>query len=701
MKSALRVIAAIVVLVLAYLIATFAVGRVMVSETKRFAEELAQRDGVVVHRLDYEAGLFNGVLRYDLEYQVLPGSLLAELTTEVPRLNGQMEMRHGPWVGDGFALAAGDGAVAVPEYLRGMLPELAPSAVLLDTRLRAGFDRTSRFEFEGMDYAGKVVSPGEPDGTLKLAGTEGWVEFDAELSVLRFDVNIGEWRLSAPEPDPVDVVVDQLTARADLERVGNDWVGDMEMGFREVATGDGEADMRFGKFALRADAAMRPSAAEGQRVGLRMEFDLASAAVQGRGNWNGKLSSGTLSGEADIVEEWPQVWTGRSEMVLNDVQFGEPDALIGVTSIRIDADGARKGEVYDQTSVLTLGPMSFKQSKLSGGEVVLTLQGIDGQALSDVTLLQGSDDPRAMAVLQEAARAIMAGQPRIAIDRAGLNVLKDNDVSAHAAFSFNGEPGVDPTDANAWIERSALKAGLSARLDAVQELIRLVTEAEAVAQAPSGVAPNADEITRQANARYFDFVSALRQSPYVVLTADALQTEVAYAGGKLTINGVESDPLALFGLAASIALPSLGGDDDEGASLVPDISAPAQFARLSLTSGFTPAPRTIDLVAGGGDLADGMLGPDCIGYIDATRPDVMFDYAGGEAGLALSATSEGDTALIVHGPDGSWHCNDDRDMDTLDPEVRFPAPAAGTYRIWVANLDPEQVEAELSIEEVR
>lgn len=109
---------------------------------------------------------------------------------------------------------------------------------------------------------------------------------------------------------------------------------------------------------------------------------------------------------------------------------------------------------------------------------------------------------------------------------------------------------------------------------------------------------------------------------------------------------------------------------------------------LSVSSGFSDDPRTIPVQAGG-DLDGSRNTSDmCWGYV-SEAPDVWLDYDAGNAfDLYLSMESEADTTLIVQGPDGAWHCDDDTAED-LNPGIRLQNPLAGRYAIWAGTFSSE------------
>jgi serine protease Do len=122
------------------------------------------------------------------------------------------------------------------------------------------------------------------------------------------------------------------------------------------------------------------------------------------------------------------------------------------------------------------------------------------------------------------------------------------------------------------------------------------------------------------------------------------------------------------------------------------------FQTLTLSSGFSDDPRTVDVSAGGAASADG-LGSGCSGSV-GTRPDVRLHYdAGTTFPLNIYVISqEGDLTLVIRRPDGSYICNDD--YEGLDPAVLIDTPAAGQYDIWVGVYGSGTGEGTLYISEL-
>lgn len=142
-------------------------------------------------------------------------------------------------------------------------------------------------------------------------------------------------------------------------------------------------------------------------------------------------------------------------------------------------------------------------------------------------------------------------------------------------------------------------------------------------------------------------------------------------------------------LTAAAALPAAAQD----------FNARPNYGEVTLRTGFTPDPRTVQLRAGG-DLNAQNLSGSCRGFI-TNAPDVRLNFTGGNLPLILSVAAGSDTTLVVNAPDGSYYCDDDGGVNGLNPAVRFNNPQSGRYEIWVGTYASGQTQpARLHISEV-
>lgn len=121
-----------------------------------------------------------------------------------------------------------------------------------------------------------------------------------------------------------------------------------------------------------------------------------------------------------------------------------------------------------------------------------------------------------------------------------------------------------------------------------------------------------------------------------------------------------------------------------------DPSGEPTYGSITLESGFAPDPFIISAVSGGSlDAASLDLGGACVGFI-ADVPDFRVQWNGDSALLRFYFASDGDTTLVVSGPDGIV-CNDDADdgFQMLNPLVELASPAAGEYNVWIGSYDQD------------
>lgn len=139
-------------------------------------------------------------------------------------------------------------------------------------------------------------------------------------------------------------------------------------------------------------------------------------------------------------------------------------------------------------------------------------------------------------------------------------------------------------------------------------------------------------------------------------------------------------------------------------ALAPVTAAQAQdwrgtpvYGQVSLSAGFVPDPHVIELTAGGGRDAGNLAGGRCTGNI-GQNPDFVLRYTAADQQLYIRANSDEDTTIVVRDPAGSWACDDD--TNGVNPEVKFPRPASGTYHIWVGTFGDNTASARLEISEL-
>lgn len=129
-------------------------------------------------------------------------------------------------------------------------------------------------------------------------------------------------------------------------------------------------------------------------------------------------------------------------------------------------------------------------------------------------------------------------------------------------------------------------------------------------------------------------------------------------------------------LASAIAAALMAAATSAAAQ---DPGAAATSGGTRVRAGFTPDPIRVSIYSGG-SIDASRLGGACVGMI-ASAPDYEFTYTAGSFPLSFGVVSNGDTSLVINGPDGRWYCNDD--AQGLNPILTWGRPQSGSYDVWV------------------
>jgi hypothetical protein len=115
----------------------------------------------------------------------------------------------------------------------------------------------------------------------------------------------------------------------------------------------------------------------------------------------------------------------------------------------------------------------------------------------------------------------------------------------------------------------------------------------------------------------------------------------------------------------------------------PASDAPTALVSVRPPAGFTLDPFFVSL-QGGGRVDAAILDKSCTGFVP-TVPSVAFEHQGDADLLRMFFYSDGDPVLVVQEPDGSFLCNDNTNLQVLDPTVHIAAPTKGRYTVWVGS----------------
>lgn len=156
--------------------------------------------------------------------------------------------------------------------------------------------------------------------------------------------------------------------------------------------------------------------------------------------------------------------------------------------------------------------------------------------------------------------------------------------------------------------------------------------------------------------------------------------------------------LAAIGLcaAAGLVVPSQAVAQKQAYQSV-DASARATYGDYRLSAGFANDPYIIP-VTSGGDIDAANVATGCVGMV-SRAPDAQLTYSAGSLPLIIRTSSSNDTTLLINGPDGNWHCDDDSGGD-MNAEVSWSNPGSGVYDLWVGAYGGNSGAAELRISEL-
>ena len=641
---------ALIVLAVAFVAANLYAGHRVEREMAVLAEALAARPDVRVTRFDYERGFREGTLHYDLVIEPVADDARADALRDsglIPReglqVAGTLRFHHGPWVGGGFGLAASRGHIALPEQLRPMLPQYPGQAPAVDLAVVMTLGGKLAGRLSVIEYRGQVVSP-DIEGELR-------VEFSGADARL------------------------QVTPRLDRLVLG------LELDELTLAVRDGVAGGAF------------------QLEGLRVE--------------------------AEAEEARPWIWTSSSRNGIDRLAFSLPHNSVEATGLAAGSDTWIEDGMLHSRSTVSAGESSFNDHRLLGGEAVVSLRNLEMDALARIAeqaeRISGLTDDRQVArevtALAPLFDDLIAGDPRLLMEPLRLGLVDENDVLGHLRVYFADAPPLSTETLEGLARALRMEADLRVRKAALRYAAGL---------AAAGPLASAAEREAAADAAYRELMSGLAAFPFLEIGEDAVTASAEIRDGVLFVGGSEvmrvdgfivlllarfAEQLAEMTAerpAASGGEPTPG--DGRGAPEAPraerpraeamDPAATPLYGRLRLAPDFRPDPRVTQVVAGGEDDLEALVGAGCVGLVNAARPDLVLSYEAGPHPLYLYAEAGADTTLAVRGPRGLWHCNDDALSRGFNPGLELVDPASGDYAIWVGTYEGGAVDAVLYVSEI-
>ena len=636
---------ALIVLAVAFVAVNLYAGHRVEREMAVLAQALAERPDVRVTRFDYERGFREGTLRYDLVIEPVADDARADALRDsglIPRdglqVAGTLRFHHGPWIGGGagFGLAGSRGHIALPEQLRPMLPQYPEQAPAVELAVVMTFGGKLAGRLSVIEYSGQVISP-DIEGELM-------VEFSGAEARVRITPQLDRLALA--------LQLDELT----------------------LAVRDGAAGAAF------------------QLEGLQVEA------------------------EAEEARSW--IWTSSSRNGIDRLAFALPHNRIEATALAAGSDTWIEDGMLHSRSTVSAGASSFNDHALLGGEAVVSLRNLDMDALSRVAeqaeRISGLVDDRQVArevtALAPLFDDLIAGDPRLLMEPLRLGLVDDDDVLGHLRVYFADAPPLSSETLEGLARALRMEADLRVRKAALRYAAGL---------AAAGPLASAAEREAAADAAYRQLMSGLAAFPFVEIGEDAVSASAEVRDGVLFVGGSEVmrvDGFIVLFMArfaeqlAEVAGdgPGTGGGEDmpqapgaEGPRVgAMDPQATPLYGRLRLQPDFRPDPQGVQVVAGGEDDLETLVGAGCVGLVNAARPDLVLSYQAGAHPLYIYASAGADTTLAVRGPRGLWHCNDDALALGFNPGLEFVDPASGDYAIWLGTYEGGAVDAVLHVSEI-
>lgn len=118
-------------------------------------------------------------------------------------------------------------------------------------------------------------------------------------------------------------------------------------------------------------------------------------------------------------------------------------------------------------------------------------------------------------------------------------------------------------------------------------------------------------------------------------------------------------------------------------------SGRANFGSITLYGSQLAQPYSMQVVSGGNiDASRVGLPSNCRGFV-TQNPDVIVQYQQPGRQLGFFAEAQGDTTLVVRGPNGQWWCSDD-EGGNRNPLIAMVNAQPGQYEVWVGSYNAGQ-----------
>ncbi|MDG2091608.1 MAG: DUF945 family protein [Gammaproteobacteria bacterium] len=669
-------------LIILYLSIYFFIGYKIESSIQNYADELSNSRLIDIYQLDYDRGIFGGIIRYD--FIVSPSQVTDDVLADYfPtlssysgllnlvddfRLNGEIPISQGPLNVNGFNIMNGDISILPTPFIRSLLPSLSNRTPIINISFALNFFNNLNLDINLEDYSGSL-------------------NFDSDQATLEtrgINLSLG-YNLDSPPGENASFEIDEISLGIDEDSVTlnslNLLVSNSRIeGAKYVSEGEG-------LFSI-----------ESIQI-VSTEFDNTPFN-------NPSLENLSFSAIIEVDEEYAEYTAGYSGEFKPDnlgsdtYSYDFVFSLENIDYLAIDqilefyfGDELSSLEVLT-SEIIKAGPIfNIDEFSLGINNSFISLEGyISHPASSQAGLVSIDQVPLRLGVdfsleitgnfIEEAIQTYITTNQDEWTNSLGVTRNQINDISdliSVGIYNYFDE-----------LELSRSRNNVIANLALNNQQIFLGTNLIFDFDDPSIFY----DYFQNENFRFSDAINETMLSVNEILypqEENGSDIEASNDAFLETLINIAND----VGDNVSSVTDSVQTKSNEAAS--PDKNTSnASYGEHTLIGGFTADPYLVSVVAGGNvDISTEVQG--CLGNVNFETPDVILNYTPASFTLYVSSTSEGDATLAILTPDGSWHCNDD--TSGLNPGIEFPKPIPGLYSIWIGTYGGSNINAELRISE--
>jgi hypothetical protein len=410
----------------------------------------------------------------------------------------------------------------------------------------------------------------------------------------------------------------------------------------------------------------------------------------------------------DLSRAAPYMWLGDIVAKVGQVTFADADDQLTIQNLIVAGDSKVVEDKLDTQVRYEIGKtdMIFDDAAFGfvGASVDMALRNLDWQAYQDLVLAVQDLDKMNEQVVLNAFERLLAGGPSLHLDDIRVRVTESEHLTASMVWGYQSKVALDWNGFTNLQEALEQNTVFSLRATATRALIdRLALEFW-----PFDL--DEADIKAQLDISVADMVA----QNYVIQQGVDLSLAIAVEAGQVKLNDEDflpvTDALALVDLAANLLGWAIADEEQATTRATPDATglagllnyaASPLYEYLELSADFTPDPIVVPLQAGGDQDVSVLTQWQCLGYVNASRPDVTLNYRAGRFDLSIYVQGGlTDTTLIIRDPNGQWHCNDDYPGLALDPAIVFSQPLTGDYAIWVGLHSDSTADVELRFSEM-